>query len=272
MFQPSTKLLLLLAVVAVPFTACRKDKTTPAPAVNFLASTTSTVVGATVTFSNQTTGATAYLWKFGDGNGSTSTNATHVYDSIGTFKVTLVALGTGGTDSLSVSVAVGSGNITVMEGTGIKTTNLGRTWSSLKAQFGTDTMYNSYYDTAHKVYVNEVFYAALGVDYVFVLKDSVVALTDVMNEILVVDPFTGTSQKGISIGSSRGNVSYYYGPPSSISTSADNTIKYYDYSSLGITFWIDIATDKVVAMDIYAISKKKSGRLFTSRHLVSPKR
>lgn len=43
------------------------------------------------TFSNTSTGATSYLWDFGDGNTSTEESPTHVYDVHNTYTVTLTA-------------------------------------------------------------------------------------------------------------------------------------------------------------------------------------
>lgn len=49
-----------------------------------------------VPFTNLSTGATHYLWRFGDGDTSTQVNPTHVYTQSGTFLITLVAFdGTG---------------------------------------------------------------------------------------------------------------------------------------------------------------------------------
>jgi hypothetical protein len=44
-----------------------------------------------IRFNNQSTNATAYVWDFGDGNTSTSTNPTHSYTRSGTYTVRLTA-------------------------------------------------------------------------------------------------------------------------------------------------------------------------------------
>ena len=56
-----------------------------------------------VKFTNQSTNSTSYLWKFGDGQISTSNADTlsHIYSSNGTFTVKLISTGSGGVDSLS---------------------------------------------------------------------------------------------------------------------------------------------------------------------------
>lgn len=51
-----------------------------------------------VEFTNTSSFYTSNLWSFGDGDTSSQTNPTHVYDSIGTFNVTLYAFNCGLTD------------------------------------------------------------------------------------------------------------------------------------------------------------------------------
>ncbi|MEO1259168.1 MAG: PKD domain-containing protein [Bacteroidota bacterium] len=47
--------------------------------------------GLTVAFTNNSAGATAYSWDFGDGNNSTESDPTHTYDEDGTYEVILTA-------------------------------------------------------------------------------------------------------------------------------------------------------------------------------------
>ena len=61
----------------------------------------SPIVGQTplgVTFTNLSTGATSYLWDFGDGNQSTDSSPLHVYTVHGSYTVSLTATGPGGVD------------------------------------------------------------------------------------------------------------------------------------------------------------------------------
>ncbi len=83
----------------------------PAPVADFSASPTSGDTPLTVGFTNLTSGdVTSYSWDFGDGNGSSATNPSHVYTSAGNYTVTLTATGPGGSDT-----AVCSNCITVTD-------------------------------------------------------------------------------------------------------------------------------------------------------------
>lgn len=62
---------------------------TPVP--DFDATPQTGAVPLQVSFNNYSTGATEYLWSFGDGNTSTASNPTHIYDSAGVYTVTLKA-------------------------------------------------------------------------------------------------------------------------------------------------------------------------------------
>jgi PKD repeat protein len=67
---------------------------------------TAAVNGATVTFTNSTTGASSYTWNFGDGQTSTQTNPTHTYTSNGTFTVTLTANNACGPGTITKTVTI----------------------------------------------------------------------------------------------------------------------------------------------------------------------
>lgn len=66
-----------------------------------------------VTFTNTSTGASTYLWNFGDGNTSTTTSPVHTYATDGTYNVKLKAYGTdvNCVDSTVVAVTVMSTGI-----------------------------------------------------------------------------------------------------------------------------------------------------------------
>jgi len=62
-------------------------------AAHFSGSPTSGAVPLTVTFVNTSTGASLFLWDFGDGQSSTLENPAHVYTATGFFSVSLTAYG-----------------------------------------------------------------------------------------------------------------------------------------------------------------------------------
>ncbi len=69
-----------------------------APTAGFTGSPTSGEVPLAVNFTNQSSGATSYLWNFGDTQTSTATNPSHSYTSAGTYTVTLTATNSCGSD------------------------------------------------------------------------------------------------------------------------------------------------------------------------------
>jgi len=80
------------------------------PQADFMASASSGTAPFVVTFNDLSQGTVnARLWDFGDGSYSIEQNPVHTYEEVGTYDVTLVALGLGGQDSLTKSslIAVG---------------------------------------------------------------------------------------------------------------------------------------------------------------------
>jgi len=67
---------------------------------------TSNINGATVNFLNNSTGATTYLWDFGDTNTSAMANPEHTYDSDGDYTVTLTAINDCGETTTTQSISV----------------------------------------------------------------------------------------------------------------------------------------------------------------------
>jgi PKD repeat protein len=71
----------------------------------FSTSVNSGLVPFPVTFTNSSTGATSYVWDFGDGSATVTTESpTHTYTSSGTFTVTLTATGEGGVDTETTTI------------------------------------------------------------------------------------------------------------------------------------------------------------------------
>jgi len=71
----------------------------PPPVVAFVGSPTSGTEPLTVNFTDQSTGSiTSWSWTFGDGGTSVSQNPSYEYTSAGTYNVTLIVTGPGGSD------------------------------------------------------------------------------------------------------------------------------------------------------------------------------
>jgi PKD repeat protein len=82
-----------------------------APAADFSVSPSSPRVGDTVSFVDQSTGPpTTWLWDFGDGEISDEQHPTHVYDSAGTFTVSLTASNAVGSDTTTAAITVLDGD------------------------------------------------------------------------------------------------------------------------------------------------------------------
>ncbi|RMG54101.1 MAG: PKD domain-containing protein, partial [Bacteroidetes bacterium] len=61
------------------------------PTADFQALNTTVCTGQPVLFENLSSGADGYIWTFGDGNTSTATHPTHIYNAPGTYPVSLTA-------------------------------------------------------------------------------------------------------------------------------------------------------------------------------------
>lgn len=72
--------------------------TTPPPTANFIANPLNGQPPLLVTFINQSTHFTASQWDFGDGQFSNDTNPVHLYETAGSYTVTLLVFGPGGND------------------------------------------------------------------------------------------------------------------------------------------------------------------------------
>ncbi|MBP6048815.1 MAG: PKD domain-containing protein [Chitinophagales bacterium] len=87
----------ILAIFAVVIsTSCKKKCV--APTIDVVAAFSvpsmegfTSALSYSVTFENESTGATSYLWNFGDGTTSTAENPTHEYTSGGAMEVKLTA-------------------------------------------------------------------------------------------------------------------------------------------------------------------------------------
>ncbi|HEX2921040.1 MAG TPA: PKD domain-containing protein [Bacteroidales bacterium] len=92
------KILYFVLVVSLVLFSCKRK---PDPKAQFIVESGSFTVGQELYFENQSTDAVSYEWDFGDGYGSDEANPFHIYDSNGTFRVTLTATGENGEESVA---------------------------------------------------------------------------------------------------------------------------------------------------------------------------
>lgn len=98
--------LMLLALSLMTISCTKDEEPLPVPVAAFTPSKTTATVGEAITFTNESTDATSYTWSFGDGTTSTDEAPSKTYTAAGTFKVTLVATGAGGTNSKDQNITV----------------------------------------------------------------------------------------------------------------------------------------------------------------------
>ena len=75
----------------------------PPPVADFTADFTNGIAPLTVSFTNLSTLATNYTWDFSDGNFSSAFEPVHTFTNAGTFTVSLIANGPGGTHSFAIT-------------------------------------------------------------------------------------------------------------------------------------------------------------------------
>jgi len=98
---------LILAVTLGFVTSCSDDSDTPPQAAaTFTASKTTVGVGEEVQFTNVSENATAFKWSFGDGTTSKEVSPKKTYTEGGTYVVSLVSTGAGGSSIFNVTITV----------------------------------------------------------------------------------------------------------------------------------------------------------------------
>jgi hypothetical protein len=76
------------------------------PVAGFSSSVTAAAAGQPIAFSDTSTGATQWLWNFGDGTGSSARNPVHAFQYSGTFAVVLNAVNQAGATAATHAIAV----------------------------------------------------------------------------------------------------------------------------------------------------------------------
>ncbi len=87
-----------ICTVLILVSACEKLKL---PVASFTISPAWPVAGQTVSFQNTSKGANTFDWDFGDGNGSTEENPSHIYTAEGLFTIHLEVTNADGSDEAS---------------------------------------------------------------------------------------------------------------------------------------------------------------------------
>jgi PKD repeat protein len=100
-------ILVILAILAAFVGGFTAGILATPPTANFYASTTSGSAPLQVSFTDQSSNnPTSLSWNFGDGSTSNEPDPTHIYDSTGTYQVTLTASNGGGSSTATVTIDV----------------------------------------------------------------------------------------------------------------------------------------------------------------------
>ena len=98
---------LTLFLMFVCVLSCKdEDEPQPQPASTFTADKTTVKVGEDILFTNNSQNATAFIWSFGDGTTSKVFSPTKAYTTSGTFQVSLVSSGEGGSTISNTTITV----------------------------------------------------------------------------------------------------------------------------------------------------------------------
>jgi len=84
----------------------------PSPQAAFAPSVTSACIGVPISFTNNSVGASSYLWQFGDGINSSLSNPTHAYTQPGTYTIRLISYSQNSSGTACVDTALQQVQIT----------------------------------------------------------------------------------------------------------------------------------------------------------------
>lgn len=124
----SVYVLSILSIAMLSITGCAKedDPKTEGEPDACITSPTIATVGQSVSFTSCSTGATTYLWEFGDGSNQTSNsaNTTHTFTAPGNYSVTLTVTNDKGSNTAGtvVTVSAGTGTATSADYAGVYNT------------------------------------------------------------------------------------------------------------------------------------------------------
>lgn len=98
------------AIIMVIFSACKKE-----PTASFIHSSDNYEAGDTINFTSTSSDANNFHWDFDDGNTSTDKNPWHIFNSTGTYEVSLKVTNDDGSDETSSSVTIKDPTILAFE-------------------------------------------------------------------------------------------------------------------------------------------------------------
>jgi hypothetical protein len=109
MMRTKRILLVLLSTFFIFSTGCEKPEKPEILVADFSYTRDNVQPPVTVTFSNLSLNATSYLWDFGDNEGSSEMNPSHIYQTEGYVTVKLTAFNSDGTSSITKTEVISIG-------------------------------------------------------------------------------------------------------------------------------------------------------------------
>ncbi|HYG17507.1 MAG TPA: DUF5050 domain-containing protein [Ohtaekwangia sp.] len=97
---------LTLLLVIITVVSCEDSETPPQSTAAFTASKTTAKIGEEIVFTNSSENATAFKWSFGDGTTSKEISPKKVYAASGTYVVSLLSTGVGGSTISNTQIVI----------------------------------------------------------------------------------------------------------------------------------------------------------------------
>jgi PKD repeat protein len=214
----------------------------PEPVAGFTMDKSTAKIGETIGFTNTSQNANTFLWNFGDGNVSGAVHPTHSYSMTGTFVTTLTATGDGGTAIATGIITIEAAQANIIPGDRMGDFILGNDLEQHFAYINEDQFGWYHEDLGEGVHLHLMEFDTAGIGFFLFTDDVDLYWEDVPVAIYAFDPFVGSTDKGITFGSTLVEVEAAYGTPDEITESGS-----YSYlGSLGISFWADDATKTYV--------------------------